>query len=171
MGTWVRRPKETTVTDGYDDQDQTDLVPRSQIRQLEEKAKKAGELQTQLEEMQRRVAFSEALGTAVNDPKVRYFIKGYDGELTSEAIRAEALEAGLLTTTQPQPADTNDNPTPAEMAAHARMQAAADGAGGNKPIDLVEALGPRGSKKPDEIMAILRAAGPGAPFRLAEDVQ
>jgi hypothetical protein len=160
------------VADDYDDQDQTDLVPRSQIRQLEEKAKKAGELEARLAEMERRAAFSEALGTAATDPKVKYFIKGYDGELTPEAIRAEALEAGVLQPPQERTTDqTQNQPSSQEMAAHARMQASAEGAQGNRPIDLLEALGPRGSKKPEEITAILRQAGPGAPFRLAQDMQ
>lgn len=159
------------MADDYDD-DQNDLVPRAQIRQLEEKAKKATELEARLAEMERRAAFSEALGAAATDPKVKYFIKGYDGELTPEAIRAEALEAGVLAPTQPQTTEpSKDNPTPQELAAHARMQAASEGAGGNRPVDLLEALGPRGSKKPEEIMQILRQAGPGAPFRLSEDVQ
>lgn len=157
------------MADHDDDQDQTDLVPRSQIRQLEEKAKKATELEARLAEMERRAAFSEALGSSANDPKIKYFIKGYDGELSAEAIRAEALEAGVLAPSQERTND--DTPTNAEMAAHARMNAASEGAGGNKPIDLIEGFGPRGSKTPEEIMAMLRAAGPNAPFRLADDMQ
>lgn len=160
------------MADDYDDNDQTDLVPRSQIRQLEEKAKKATELEARLVEMERRAAFSEALGTAATDPKVKYFIKGYDGELTAEAIRNEALEAGVLASPAQQATEQPDNqPTSAEMAAHARMQASAEGASGNRPIDLIEAMGPRGSKTPEEIKALLRAAGPNAPFRLADDMQ
>jgi len=156
------------VADDYDDTDQTDLVPRAQIRQLEEKAKKATELEARLAEMERRAAFSEALGTAAADPKVKYFIKGYDGELTAEASRAEALEAGVLAPPQDRTTEDKPNaPTAGEMAAHARMAAASEGSGGNKPIDLIEAFGPRGSKKPDEIMAMARAAG----LRLADDMQ
>lgn len=159
------------MADDYDDNDQTDLVPRAQIRQLEEKAKKATELEARLAEMERRAAFSEALGTAAADPKVKYFIKGYDGELTSEAIRAEALVAGVLVTPlEAPPADQQNQqnaPTQSEMAAHARMAAASEGSQGNRPVDLIEAFGPRGSKKPEEILAMARAAG----LRLVDDMQ
>lgn len=155
------------MTDTYDNNDGEDLVPRSQIRALEEKARKAGELETELAELKRRGAFSEA-GINPADPKTKYFVKGYDGELTPEAIRAEAEAAGLFA---PPPTEqrqqTQDSPTPQEMAAHARMAAASEGSAGNKPIDLIEAFGPRGSKKPDEIMSMVRAAG----RRTAEDQQ
>lgn len=151
------------------DQDQTDLVPRSHIRQLEEKAKKAGELEQRLAAMERESAFARALGTT-DHPARSYFEKGYDGELDPEAIRNAAREAGLFTSQAP-PADSQtdqqNQPSPQEMAAQARMQAAAEGAQGNRPVDFVEALGPRGSKTPEEIEALARAAG----LRLAADQQ
>lgn len=153
------------MADDYDDED---MVPRSQIKALEEKAKKAGELETRLAEMERRSAFLEA-GVSPSDPRAKYFTKGYDGELTTEAIRAEAEAAGLFApsgqdTTDQQTQQRND-PTPQEMAAHARMAAASEGSGGAKPVDLLEAFGPRGSKKPAEIIDMARAAG----LRMAED--
>lgn len=156
------------MADDYDDTDQTDLVPRAQIRALEEKAKRTGELETRLAEMERRAAFSEA-GISMGDPKAKYFVAAYDGELTVEAIRAEALEAGVLTPPQPQATDGTEpgGPSTGELAAHARMQAASEGADGNKPIDLIEAFGKRGTHKPEEIMRMARAAG----LRLAEDYQ
>ncbi len=154
------------------DSDQTDLVPRAHIRQLEERAKQAKDLEAQLVAMQRENAFAKALGNA-DHPARTYFEKGYDGELTPDAIRTAAKDAGLFAAreTQGTPDNEPNQPTSAEMAAQARMAAASDGAGGNKPIDLVEAMGPRGSKTQEELMQMLRAAGPGAPFRLSEDMQ
>jgi hypothetical protein len=158
------------VADDYDN-DQTDLVPRAHIRQLEEQAKKARELEAQLAATQREAAFARALGNA-DHPMRAYFERGYDGELEVDAIRAAARDAGLFAS-EPPPAtpEPQNTPTPGELAAHARLQAAAEGAAGNKPIDLIEAFGPRGSKKPDEIKQMLRACGPDAPFRLSEDMQ
>lgn len=149
------------MANGYDD-NQDDLVPRAQIRQLEEKAKRAGDLEAELAQVKRDAAFARALGD-IEHPARQYFEKGYDGELDPEAIKTAARTAGLLTPAQPQaqepPPEQRNDPTPAEMAAHARMAAASDGGSGNQPIDLVEAFGPRGSKKPDEIIAMARAAG------------
>jgi hypothetical protein len=148
------------------DPDQTDLVPRSHIRQLEEKAKRAGDLEAQLTAAQRDAAFARALGSTEH-PARPYFEKGYDGELEVDAIRNAARDAGLFST-EPAPAATStDAPTPGELAAHARMQAASEGAGGNKPIDLMEAFGPRGTHKPEEILRMARAAG----RRTVDDMQ
>lgn len=151
--------------DDYDEQ--TDLVPRAHIRQLEEKAKRAGELEAQLLTAQRDAAFARALGN-IDHPARSYFEKGYDGELEVDAIRGAARDAGLFTTEPATaPTKTDNSPTPSEVAAHTRVQAAGDGAVGNQPIDLVEAFGPRGTHKPEEIMRMAKAAG----LRLAEDQQ
>jgi hypothetical protein len=149
-----------------DDDDQTDLVPRHQIRQLEEQAAKSRQLEEQLAQMQRESAFARALGST-DHPARQYFERGYDGELDVESIRTAARDAGLIgNPVNVAPAEqTNNQPTPAEMAAHARMAAASDGGGGNRPTDLIEAMGPRGTHKPDELLDMLRASG----RRLAED--
>lgn len=149
--------------------DQTDLVPRSQIRELEAQAKKARDLEAQLSAIQRESAFARALGNT-DHPARQYFERGYDGELDVDAIRTAAKDAGLIAgPTQVMPAEQagQQAPSPSEMAAHARMAAASEGSGGNRPIDLIEAFGPRGSKKEREILDMARAAG----LRLAEDMQ
>lgn len=152
-----------------DDQDQTDLVPRSQIRQLEEQAREAKELRAQLDKVTRDNAFARALGTT-DHPARQYFEKGYDGELDVESIRNAAKDAGLIagpTSVAPAEQTQHDGPTPQEMAAQARMSAAAEGAPGNRPVDLIEAFGPRGSKSPEEILEMCRAAG----RRISDDMQ
>lgn len=123
-----------------DDYDQDDLVPRDQIRQLEEKANRTSELEAKLAAMERKVAFTEALGPAANDPKMKYFVEGYKGELTPEAIKAEATEVGFLTPAT-QTTDQQSGPTPQELAAHARMTASAEGSGGDGRISWQEAMG------------------------------
>jgi hypothetical protein len=32
----------------------------------------------------------------MNDPKMKYFVNGYDGEISVDAIRSAALEAGFI---------------------------------------------------------------------------
>jgi hypothetical protein len=55
---------------------------------LEKKAKRADALE-------REVAFLKA-GVNSDDPRAKWFYKGYDGELTADAIKAAAVEAGLV---------------------------------------------------------------------------
>lgn len=81
--------------DDLDQDDQDDLVPRSHIRQLEEKAKKATELEARLALMERETTFARALG-GNEHPARSYFEKGYDGELDVDSIRNAAKQAGLF---------------------------------------------------------------------------
>lgn len=149
------------------DEDQTDLVPRSQIRALEEKAKKATDLEAQLLTAQKDAAFARALGTT-DHPARQYFERGYEGELDTESIRNAAREAGLISgQANVAPAEQQNQPSAQEMAAQARMSAAAEGAPGNQPTDLIDAFGPRGSKTPEEILEMCRAAG----RRISDDMQ
>jgi hypothetical protein len=88
------------MSDVSDDTDEYDVDGSSVVRQLREENKRlkkqadehrqAAESQPVLE---RRLAFAEAgLGShAMRD----YFTKGYEGELTPEAIRRAAVEVGL----------------------------------------------------------------------------
>jgi hypothetical protein len=59
----------------------------------------------------------------MEDPKLKYFVRGYDGEMTAEAIREAALEAGFLASQSQEP-----NPgLTAAGAAQARVMQAASG--------------------------------------------
>ena len=73
----------------------TVTLNRSEIRALEKKATKAEEAEARASAAERKLAFAEA-GISLTDPKLSYFVKGYDGELTAEAIQAEAAKAGFL---------------------------------------------------------------------------
>ena len=52
-------------------------------------------------EAQKKLAFVEA-GVDINAHASRYFVKGYDGEMTAEAIRQAAQEVNLIAGTQPE---------------------------------------------------------------------
>lgn len=84
----------------YDDDDEeqeprTVTLKRDQIRQLEKQAKAATEATARAEAAERKLAFAEA-GLSLADPKMAYFVKGYDGELTAAAITEAATAAGFL---------------------------------------------------------------------------
>lgn len=145
--------------DGFDDVEGTpDLVPRAHIRDLEAKAKRADELEAQLAEAQRDAAFTQALGPST-DPRLDYFRRGYQGDVNSEAIRQAAAEAGFLAAeSQPPPAVTAPAvASPQDLAAHARMAAASDGAGtAPTPTDLRAAIAAATSEA--EVMALIEGA-------------
>jgi hypothetical protein len=90
------------MADEYDDDVQDEQPDNANIRQLREKAKRADELEAQLAAMQRNEAFRSA-GLDPADKKASYFVKGYEGDLTPEAIRAAASEAGFIQAEQAQP--------------------------------------------------------------------
>lgn len=81
--------------------DQMDVEPkqnpvRARMKQLE---KEANELRKQVAEFataKQELAFVKA-GIDTSNPRFKYFVKGYDGDLTPEAIREAAEEAQLIT--------------------------------------------------------------------------
>lgn len=86
------------MPDDYDDEtDEVDEGPvlrklRKQIKETNEAAEK---LAAENATLKRETAFRDA-GINPKDPKARYFVKGYEGDLTAEAIKAEAEEAGII---------------------------------------------------------------------------
>ena len=66
-------------------------------RELEAKAKRADELEAQIQQMQRKEVFRDA-GLDPSNKMTEYFMKGYEGDLSVEAIQAEAQSAGLSNT-------------------------------------------------------------------------
>ena len=73
---------------------------RNWRRTLEDKANTAesqlAEARAELDGLKRTEAFRSA-GINPNDPRQAYFVKGYDGEIDPEPIRAAAVEAGFIT--------------------------------------------------------------------------
>src|SRR5690606_14279752 len=73
-------------------------LARKRIKELE-----ALEVEAQrAKDLERRLAFMEA-GINPSDANAKYFVKGYAGELTPDAIRAEAEAAGLIAPPPPDP--------------------------------------------------------------------
>lgn len=65
------------------------------FKNLRAKAKKADTLEKENGDLRRRLAFTEA-GIPMTDPKIGYFVKGYEGELEPAAIKQAAIDAGFI---------------------------------------------------------------------------
>lgn len=143
----------------FDDVEGTpDLVPRAHIRDLEAKAKRTDELEARLAQAEKDAAFTQALGPNT-DPRLDYFRRGYQGEVNPEAIRQAATEAGFLAA-ESQPSTPQPSAVPAtsaaELAAHARMAAASDGAtAAGSSTDLLTAI--NSAKTEAELTALLES--------------
>lgn len=85
------------MSDNYtnDDLDLEDDDAGTDIRSLRRAASAAKKLKAENAKLQREIAFAKA-GLPLADPKMSYFIKGYDGELDAEAIREAAAQAGFI---------------------------------------------------------------------------
>lgn len=128
---------------------------RKHAKDLEAKASAA---EARASALERELAFAKA-GLDLSDPKMSYFVKGYDGEADPEKIRAAATEAGFIGSTEP----ANTIPA-AELAQH---QAAANLAAGasNDTFTGTYYDNPqyqqdmRLARTPEEVLAKVRAAG------------
>lgn len=89
------------MSDNYiDDEIDTDDIDSGtgeagDIKSLRRAANGKKKLEQELANAKRELAFIKA-GINPDDPKMRYFVKGYEGDLTADAVRAAALEAGFL---------------------------------------------------------------------------
>jgi hypothetical protein len=97
-------------------------LPRREIRRFEKDRRERDQLRAQLAESQRLLAFAQA-GINATDPAARYFVKGYDGDMDPDAIRAAAVEARVITVGSPVSAE--------EVGGHAALAAAS---GGGQPV-------------------------------------
>lgn len=121
---------------------------RAHLKKVESENKLLRQQAQELETLKRKMAFAEA-GIDVNAPEAKYFIKGYDGEVSAEAIRAAAEEANLL---QPQkPMEVADE---SEKRAWARLQKASTaGEQTDEQVDWVKKL--NSTRSQDEVMHLL----------------
>lgn len=92
------------MTDNYNDDDfdseDIDMDEANESpRGLRRAANKSKKLESELQAAKRELAFLKA-GINPEDPKMRYFVKGYEGDLSAEAVREAALEAGFLASQQ-----------------------------------------------------------------------
>jgi hypothetical protein len=136
------------VPDKPDPQDEQEpSISVEDLRALRAKAKEADKAVGELAALNRRVAFAEA--GLPQEPWRAYFDKGYEGDLTADAIKAAATEAGFLQAPAP-PAQT----TPEERATHDRMGQASAGATAAPPVDVRAEIGQ--AQSAEEVMAILQ---------------
>lgn len=82
---------------------------RKQVKTLKNENRELAARATAGEEATRKMAFLEA-GVDLNDPKTGYFVKGYDGELTADAIKTAAVDAGFMETPEPSTQPEDDSP-------------------------------------------------------------
>ena len=126
-------------------------------RDLENRAKEAEQeaasMAAQLESYQRRDTFRSA-GLDPDDARVKYFVKGYDGELDAEAIRQEAMAAGFIgeDSPMPQPSVMND-----ALAVEQRIQTAGEGGEPVVSPDLEDRI--KATTNQDELRALMESEG------------
>jgi len=93
---------------------------------LRKAARRGAKAAKELEMLRKELAFYKA-GISMDDPKMRYFVKGYEGEMTAEAIREAALEAGFIASQQQAEVPTEQQQQ--VFSAQQRIMAASAGAG------------------------------------------
>ena len=86
----------------YADEDyDTDEVDESEAsespRGLRRAANKGKKLESENQQLKRELAFFKA-GIDTDDPRMKYFAKGYEGELSADAVRQAAMDAGFIQT-------------------------------------------------------------------------
>ena len=137
----------TTFEDDADDQQPKDPV-RAHLRKLEAENKALREQAAQAEQARRELNFVKA-GINPDDPKTRYFVKGYDGDNTVEAIRQAAEEAGFIQSREAAEAPERD--------AWNRVTRASQVGENSEPVvDYSDKI--RQAKSADEVMQLLAQA-------------
>ena len=117
------------MSDNYTDDDFDSNDDDNSIPNLRRAANKSKKLEAELNSLRRELAFARA-GITLDDPRMSYFIKGYDGELEADAIKAAAIEAGFLANQQ----EAAQQP-PVNIEGQQRVMAASAGA---MPEDVTE---------------------------------
>lgn len=122
---------------------------RQHLKELEKEVQELRQLKMEAETAKRELAFAKA-GIPMDTPMAKYFVKGYDGELTPEAIRTAATEAGLVAGAKP-------NPLQEEAAAWSRSNQVAAGVNlSDEPVDWAARIAAATSER--EVMEILDRA-------------
>lgn len=114
------------MTDNYTDEtfDTNEATDSNETpKALRDAANRSGKYKAERDALQRENAFLKA-GINSDDPRMSYFVKGYDGDLNAEAIIKAATDAGFMATqASGQQADTS-----AYAAAQRRIEQASAGA-------------------------------------------
>jgi hypothetical protein len=134
--------------DEFDEQDTGRNPLRDRMKQLESEN---AELKARADEAAaaaRELAFVKA-GVDPNLPVAKYFMKGYEGELTAEAIREAALEAQIIR-------DTKADSIKQEASTWNRTNEIAAGSDAEPPVDILDRISR--AKSPEEIEMLLSEA-------------
>jgi hypothetical protein len=121
---------------------------RARMRDLEQQVKAFEAKAKEAEAAQRELAFVKA-GVNPDSAAAKYFVKGYDGELTPEAIRAAAEEANLVSSEKKEAAGE-------QQAWNRVAQASRAGETSEPPVDYVQRF--NNTKSADEVMALIAQA-------------
>lgn len=132
------------LNDDFDSDTDEKPVPNWR-RKLERDAETGRKAAQEAQDAKRELAFYKA-GLPMDDPRMSYFVKGYDGPNDSDAIKKAAQDAGFI------PAPATDTAVEDELAAYQQISAASNGA----------AVG--GKLTQADIMALARKAGDSAPL-------
>ena len=119
-------------------------------RELEARASAGDEAVAELAQLRRELSFRDA-GVDPNTKQGQYFMRGYDGEMTADAIRAEAAELGLTG----QPVQTQEPQI--DYGAEQRIAMAADDAGPVTNPELDTLI--RQTKNADELRELMESHG------------
>ena len=134
----------------FDEAQETGRNPlRERMKQLEAELGEWKAKAQQASEAERRLAFVEA-GVDPSLPVAKYFMKGYEGELTPEAIREAAIEAQIIS-------DRKAAQVQQEAAAWSMTNQAATGnTTGEAPVDIVTRIS--NAKSQQEVEMLLAEA-------------
>lgn len=137
------------MTEDNTDQQHDETSESEGIKQLRARAEKVPGLEQKVADYERREAFRDA-GIDLNDSRNKYFVKGYDGDLTPDAIKAKAVEDGFLE-------DSEQVEKTGELEAHQRADRATSGEA-PAPTDISAELSQ--AKDQNEVMQILAKHNP-----------
>ena len=134
----------------FDEAQETGRNPlRERMKQLEAELGEWKAKAQQASEAERKLAFVEA-GIDPSLPVAKYFMKGYEGELTPDAIRQAAIEAQIIS-------DRKAAQVQQEAAAWSMTtQAASGNTTGEAPVDIVTRIS--NAKSQQEVEMLLAEA-------------
>lgn len=138
------------------DDDHPDIVrQRDRIKALEKQVADLTPKAERADAADRELAFAKA-GVDITDERNGYFVRGYTGDLTVEAIKEAATKGGFLTG---QTIADPENPEPVDDDAEA-LARRAEAMGGEPPAPpgLAEAIA--NAKTPAEVMAAVEKFQP-----------
>jgi len=127
---------------------------REMETRLKDAEARASDAEDRASSYERRDTFRSA-GLDPDDARVKYFVKGYEGELDAEAIRQEAEAAGFLGVDSPQMAQSSEFND--MLSAEQRIQIAGEGGDPVLPPDLDSRI--KATNNEDELRALLESNG------------